>query len=58
MKWYETSLTVQWDNAFELLKQGGSEAYLKALKRVYTLCTESVRGRCAIVLRCCSTATD
>lgn len=43
MKWYETPLTVQWDNALELLKQGRVEAYLKVLKRVYTLCTERAR---------------
>lgn len=43
MKWYETPLTVQWDNALELLKQGRVEAYLKVLKRVHTLCTERAR---------------
>jgi hypothetical protein len=43
MKWYKTPLTVQWDNALELLKQGRAEAYLKMLKRVYTLCTERER---------------
>lgn len=40
MKWYETSLSAQWDNAFDLLKQGNAEAYAKALKRVYILCME------------------
>ena len=40
MKWYETSLSAQWDNAFDLLKKGSYEAYVKALKRVYTLCME------------------
>jgi hypothetical protein len=32
MKWYETPLAVQWDNALELLKQGKVEAYTKTLK--------------------------
>jgi hypothetical protein len=45
MKWYETPLTVQWDNALELLKQGRAEAYAKALKRVYILCTERNKQR-------------
>lgn len=40
MKWYETPLTVQWDNALELLKQGRAEAYAKAIKRAYILCSE------------------
>lgn len=40
MKWYETPLTVQWNNALELLKQGKIEAYAKVLKRVYILCME------------------
>lgn len=43
MKWYETPLTVQWNNALELLKQGRAEAHLKTLKRVYTLCAERER---------------
>lgn len=33
MKWYETPLTVQWNNALELLEQGRAEAYAKVLKR-------------------------
>lgn len=40
MKWYETSLTVQWDNALKLLNQGRAEAYVKALRRIYTLVKE------------------
>lgn len=40
MKWYETPLTVQWDNALELLRQGRAEAYAKAVKRSYILCAE------------------
>ena len=40
MKWYETSLAVQWDNALELLKQGRVEAYVKAVKRAHILCLE------------------
>ena len=40
MKWYETPLMVQWDNALELLEQGRAEAYSKTLKRVCTLCVE------------------
>lgn len=40
MKWYETSLSAQWDNAFDLLKKGSYEACAKALKRVYILCME------------------
>lgn len=40
MKWYETSLAVQWDNALELLKQGRVEAYAKAVKRAHILCLE------------------
>lgn len=43
MKWYETPLTVHWDNALELLKQGRVEDYSKVLKRVHTLCTERAR---------------
>lgn len=45
MKWYETPLTVQWDNALELLKQGRAEACAKVLKRVYILCTERNKQR-------------
>ncbi|UWH92145.1 MAG: hypothetical protein [Bacteriophage sp.] len=45
MKWYETPLTVQWDNALELLKQGKVEAYTKMLKRVYILCMERNKQR-------------
>lgn len=40
MKWYEISLTVQWDNAFELLNQGRGEGYVKALRRMYALVKE------------------
>lgn len=45
MKWYETPLAVQWDNALELLKQGRAEDYAKVLKRVYILCAERNRQR-------------
>lgn len=45
MKWYETPLTVQWDNALELLKQGKVEAYTKMVKRVYILCMERNKQR-------------
>lgn len=45
MKWYETPLTVQWDNALELLKQGKVEAYTKMAKRVYILCMERNKQR-------------
>lgn len=40
MKWYETSLTVQLHNALKLLNQGRAEAYVKALRRIYTLVRE------------------
>jgi hypothetical protein len=40
MKWYETSLTVQWDNALKLLNQGRAEAYVKALRRIHALVKE------------------
>lgn len=40
MKWYETSLTAQFDNALELLQQGRSEAYVKAIRRIRTLMIE------------------
>lgn len=40
MKWYETPLTVQWDDALDLLKKGRAKAYAKALKRMYILCKE------------------
>lgn len=43
MKWYETSLTVQWDNALKLLNQGRTEAYVKALRRIYALVGERER---------------
>nr|DAV20645.1 MAG TPA: hypothetical protein [Bacteriophage sp.] len=33
MKWYESPLTVQWDNALELLKQGKVEAYTREMRR-------------------------
>ena len=45
MKWYETSLYVQWGHAFELLRQGEAESYAKALKRVYILCMERERQK-------------
>lgn len=45
MKWYETPLTVQWDNALESLKQGKVEASTKMLKRVYILCMERNKHR-------------
>lgn len=45
MKWYETPLTVQWNNALELLEQGRAEAYAKVLKRVYILCAERNKQR-------------
>nr|DAO08091.1 MAG TPA: hypothetical protein [Bacteriophage sp.] len=40
MKWYETPLIVQWNNALELLKRGRKEDYVKAVKRVLILCVE------------------
>lgn len=40
MKWYETPLTVQWNNALELLERGRKEDYAKAVKRVLILCVE------------------
>lgn len=40
MKWYETSLTAQFDNAIKLLQQGRSEAYFKAIRRICTLMIE------------------
>lgn len=40
MKWYETSLTAQLDNAIKLLQQGRSEAYVKAIRRIRTLMIE------------------
>lgn len=40
MKWYETSLVFQWNNALELMKQGKVEAYAKVVKRVHILCLE------------------
>lgn len=40
MKWYETSLTAQFDNAIKLLQQGRSEAYVKAIRRICTLMIE------------------
>lgn len=43
MKWYETPLTVQLNNALELLKRGRKEDYAKAVKRMLILCVE--RGK-------------
>lgn len=40
MKWYETPLTVQWNNALELLERGRKEDYAKAVKRMLILCVE------------------
>lgn len=40
MKWYETPLTVHWDNALEFLRQGRVEDYAKVIKRGYILCLE------------------
>lgn len=40
MKWYETSLTAQFDNAIKLLQQGRSETYVKAIRRIRTLMIE------------------
>lgn len=40
MKWYETSLTAQFDNAIKLSQQGRSEAYVKAIRRIRTLMIE------------------
>lgn len=40
MKWYETSLTDQFDNAIKLLQQGRFEAYVKAIRRICTLMIE------------------
>lgn len=45
MKWYETPLTVQWDNALESVRQGKVDAYTKMVKRVYILCVERNRQR-------------
>lgn len=39
-EWYEIPLTDQWDAALELLNQGRSDDYVKALKRMYILCVE------------------
>lgn len=46
MKWYETSLTDQWDNALNLLNQGRAEAYVKALRRIHTLVREREKQAC------------
>lgn len=43
MKWYETPLVVQWDNALELLNQGRDDDYVRELKRMYILCKERER---------------
>lgn len=40
MKWYETPLDVQRNDALELLGQGRVEAYAKAVKRMRILCLE------------------
>ena len=40
MKWYETSLASQFDNAIKLLQQGRREAYMKAIRRICTLMIE------------------
>lgn len=40
MKWYETSLPSQFDNALKLLQQGRREAYMKAIRRICTLMIE------------------
>lgn len=40
MKWYETSLAAQFDNAIKLSQQGRSEAYVKAIRRIRTLMIE------------------
>lgn len=41
MKWYETSLASQFDNAIKLLQQQGRrEAYMKAIRRIRTLIIE------------------
>lgn len=46
MKWYEIPLTDQWDAALELLNQGRSDDYVKALKRMYILCVEREKDYC------------
>lgn len=51
MKWYETSLTDQWDAALDLLNKGRAEAYAKALKRIYILCKEREKQtRCDLAM--------
>lgn len=40
MKWYETSLASQFDNAIKLLQQGRREEYMKAIRRICTLMIE------------------
>lgn len=46
MKWYETSLTSQFDNAIKLLQQGRSEAYVKSIRRICTLMIEREKQVC------------
>lgn len=43
MKWYETSLTAQFDNAIKLLQQGRSQAYVEAIRRICALMIERER---------------
>lgn len=43
MKWYETSLNAQFDDAIKLLQQGRSQAYVKAVRRICTLVIERER---------------
>lgn len=51
MKWYETSLTEQWDAALDLLNKGRAEACAKAFKRIYILCKERERQtRCDVAM--------
>lgn len=40
MKWYETSLMVQLDNALRLHNQGRADAYVKAVRRIHALVKE------------------
>lgn len=40
MRWYETSLAFQLDNAIKLLQQGESGAYVKAIRRICALMRE------------------
>ena len=63
MKWYETPLTVQWNNALELLERGRKEDYAKAVKRVLILCVEREKQmhvdlEMSSALACCAADED